>query len=63
MHIYARAEFIDSKEIIITGGNGVGRVTKKGLGIEIGESAINKTTRNMISNEVRKVIGEDKRPI
>lgn len=60
MHIYARAEFIDSKEIIITGGNGVGRVTKKGLGIEIGESAINKTPRNMINNEVRKVIGEDK---
>ena len=60
MHIYARAEFIDSKEIIITGGNGVGRVTKKGLGIEIGESAINQTPRNMINNEVRKVIGEDK---
>ncbi|GAA0866184.1 cobalt-precorrin-5B (C(1))-methyltransferase CbiD [Paraclostridium tenue] len=60
MHIYARAEFIDSKEIIITGGNGVGRVTKKGLGIEIGESAINKTPRNMINNEVRKVIGEGK---
>lgn len=60
IHIYARAEFIDSKEIIITGGNGVGRVTKKGLGIEIGESAINKTPRNMINNEVRKVIGEDK---
>ncbi|MFR9069103.1 MAG: cobalt-precorrin-5B (C(1))-methyltransferase CbiD [Paraclostridium sp.] len=60
MHIYARAEFIDSKEIIITGGNGVGRVTKKGVGIEIGESAINKTPRNMINNEVRKVIGEDK---
>ena len=60
MHIYARAEFIDSKEIIITGGNGVGIVTKKGLGIEIGESAINKTPRNMINNEVRKVIGEDK---
>lgn len=60
MHIYARAEFIDSKEIIITGGNGVGRITKKGLGIEIGESAINKTPRNMINNEVRKVIGEDK---
>lgn len=60
MYIYARVEFIDSKEIIITGGNGVGRVTKKGLGIEIGESAINKTPRSMINNEVRKVIGQDK---
>ena len=60
MYIYARVEFIDSKEIIITGGTGVGKVTKKGLGIEIGESAINKTPRDMINSEVRKVIGENK---
>ncbi len=60
MHIYARVEFIESKNIVITGGTGVGRVTKKGLGIEIGEFAINKTPRSMINSEVRKVIGKDK---
>ncbi len=60
MHIYARVEFIESKEIVVTGGTGVGRVTKKGLGIAIGESAINKTPRAMINSEVRKVIGNDK---
>ncbi|WP_250673835.1 cobalt-precorrin-5B (C(1))-methyltransferase CbiD [Paraclostridium ghonii] len=60
MHIYARAEFIDSNDIIIDGGIGIGRVTKKGLGIEIGKAAINKTPISMIKSEVRKVIGNSK---
>lgn len=60
MHIYAKAELIDSNEIIIDGGIGIGRVTKKGLGIEIGKAAINKTPISMIQNEVRKVIGDTK---
>lgn len=60
MDIYARVEFIDSDDILITGGIGVGKVTKKGLGIDIGQSAINKTPRSMIYQEVRKVLGEDK---
>ncbi|MGG2469282.1 cobalt-precorrin-5B (C(1))-methyltransferase CbiD [Paraclostridium bifermentans] len=60
MHIYAKAELIDSDEIIIDGGIGIGRVTKKGLGIEIGKAAINKTPISMIQSEVRKVIGDTK---
>lgn len=60
MHIYARAERIDSNEIIVDGGFGIGRVTKKGLGIEIGKAAINKTPTSMMKNEVRKVIGDSK---
>lgn len=60
MHIYAKAELIDCNEIIIDGGIGIGRVTKKGLGIEIGKSAINKTPISMIQSEVRKVIGDTK---
>lgn len=60
MHIYARAERIDSNDIIVDGGFGIGRVTKKGLGIEIGKAAINKTPTSMIKNEVRKVIGDSK---
>lgn len=59
MDIYARAEFIDSTEIIITGGLGVGTITKKGLGLDIGQSAINKTPRTMILKEVRNVVGEN----
>ncbi|WP_278681851.1 cobalt-precorrin-5B (C(1))-methyltransferase CbiD [Paraclostridium bifermentans] len=60
MHIYAKAELIDCNEIIIAGGIGIGRVTKKGLGIEIGKAAINKTPISMIQSEVRKVIGDTK---
>ena len=60
MDIYAKVEFIDGNEIIIDGGIGIGRVTKKGLGIEIGKAAINKTPISMIKNEVRKVIGSSK---
>ncbi|MBS6509904.1 MAG: cobalt-precorrin-5B (C(1))-methyltransferase [Paraclostridium bifermentans] len=60
IHIYAKAELIDSNEIIIDGGIGIGRVTKKGLGIEIGKAAINKTPISMIQSEVRKVIGDTK---
>lgn len=60
MHIYAKAELIDCNEIIIYGGIGIGRVTKKGLGIEIGKAAINKTPISMIQSEVRKVIGDSK---
>ncbi|WP_025162094.1 cobalt-precorrin-5B (C(1))-methyltransferase CbiD [Paraclostridium bifermentans] len=60
IHIYAKAELIDCNEIIIDGGIGIGRVTKKGLGIEIGKAAINKTPISMIQSEVRKVIGDTK---
>lgn len=60
MHIYAKAELIDCNEIIIDGGIGIGRVTKKGLGIEIGKAAINKTPISMIQSEVRKIIGDTK---
>lgn len=60
MHIYAKAELIDCNEIIIDGGIGIGRVTKKGLGLEIGKAAINKTPISMIQSEVRKVIGDTK---
>jgi cobalt-precorrin-5B (C1)-methyltransferase len=42
-------------EIEIDGGEGVGRVTKPGLGLEIGSAAINPTPKKMILENVRKV--------
>ena len=45
-------------EIKIDGGDGVGRVTKPGLGLEIGSAAINPTPKKMILENVREVAGE-----
>ena len=56
--------FVDIKltnkigEIEIDGGEGVGRVTKPGLGLEIGSAAINPTPKKMIIENVREV-GEE----
>ncbi len=43
-------------EILIDGGQGVGRVTKKGLAVEVGQAAINPVPRKTITKEVRKVL-------
>lgn len=53
--IYARVEKIDSPEIIIDGGNGVGRVTAKGLQCKVGEAAINPVPRKMIDFNLRNI--------
>src|SRR5919197_5184364 len=42
-------------KIVIDGGVGVGRVTKPGLGLEIGKAAINQTPTKMIEQAVREV--------
>src|SRR5207245_10971793 len=45
-------------QIEIDGGEGVGRVTKPGLGLEIGSAAINPTTKKMITENIQE-IGRD----
>ncbi|MDQ3727116.1 MAG: cobalt-precorrin-5B (C(1))-methyltransferase [Thermoproteota archaeon] len=42
-------------DINIDGGKGVGRVTKPGLGLEIGTAAINPTPKKMLEQAVREV--------
>ena len=63
MDIFAKAEMIDrqneGEDIFVTGGIGVGTVTKKGLKVEVGKSAINPVPMNMIKTEIRKVLGTD----
>lgn len=44
--------------INIEGGKGVGRVTKPGLGLEIGKAAINPTPMKMLEQAVRQVASE-----
>lgn len=53
--IYAKAEALNQAgEVIITGGRGVGRVTRTGLQLEVGECAINPHPRQMIEDAVRQ---------
>lgn len=57
MLIYAQVRLNDGGNITITGGEGVGIVSRKGIGLPLGEAAINKTPRQTIEAAVREVIG------
>lgn len=46
----------DEGEVVITAGEGVGKVTKPGLQIPVGEYAINPVPRKMISQNVKKYL-------
>ena len=52
--VYASVRKTPESGIHIDGGEGVGRVTKKGLEQPVGAAAINSTPRAMIESEVRK---------
>lgn len=58
MLIYSSVRKIKEKKIIIDGGIGIGRVTKKGLDQEVGFAAINSTPRKIINEELTKIINE-----
>ncbi|TCL02568.1 MULTISPECIES: cobalt-precorrin-5B (C(1))-methyltransferase CbiD [Sodalis] len=57
MLIFARVSLRGDPAIVIDGGAGVGRVTRNGIGLDIGQAAINKTPRQTIEAAVREVIG------
>lgn len=48
----------DGSDIEIAGGEGVGRVTLPGLGIAVGEAAINPAPRKMIVDNIRSIYPE-----
>ncbi len=56
--IYATLSLIydGKKEVIIDGGNGVGRITRPGLDQPVGNAAINSVPRTMITEAVRDVM-------
>jgi cobalt-precorrin-5B (C1)-methyltransferase len=61
--IWSTVSFNNNKnnagQIIIEGGKGVGRVTKPGLGLEIGKAAINPTPMKMLERAVRQVASDE----
>lgn len=56
-HITVDARLIPGHdgEVLIEGGDGVGRVTRRGLGLEVGTAAINPVPRKNIEDNVRAV--------
>lgn len=52
--IFATVEKQEAEGIVIDGGEGVGRVTRKGLDQPVGAAAINHVPRAMIEEEVKK---------
>lgn len=59
MLIYAKIALIINENIItITGGEGIGKVTKPGLNQAVGNSAINSVPRSMIAKELQNVKDE-----
>lgn len=58
--ISAEVKFSQKKGITIKGGEGVGKATKPGLAISVGEHAINPTPRRMIIEEAEKFLSEER---
>ncbi|WHY58960.1 cobalt-precorrin-5B (C(1))-methyltransferase [Peribacillus simplex] len=59
-HIIATVSWSDAPGIILDGGIGVGRVTKPGLPVPVGEAAINPVPRKMILTTVKQTLEEFK---
>lgn len=55
VHITAKVSRIRDPQIIIDGGAGVGRVTKRGLDQPVGAAAINSVPRQMIASNLREI--------
>ena len=58
LEIFSRVRKTGEAKIVLDGGSGVGRVTKKGLEQPVGNAAINKIPRSMILKAVEDVCSE-----
>lgn len=56
--IVSSVHWLDEPGIVLDGGIGVGRVTKPGLAIPVGEAAINPVPRKMIHDTVQQIMDE-----
>lgn len=57
--IFASAKRDSSGEIKLVAGEGIGKVTKPGLAVEVGKPAINPVPEKMILQAIREVLPED----
>ncbi|HBG06155.1 MAG: cobalamin biosynthesis protein CbiD [Geobacteraceae bacterium GWC2_58_44] len=55
VHATAKVDFFTRHRIVIEGGVGIGRVTKPGLAVPVGEWAINPVPRRMIMEVIKEV--------
>ena len=62
-HLTARVSWKDEPGLDLDRGEGVGLVTKPGLGLVVGGPAINETPRRMISYSVREVLDPQERGV
>ncbi|MNM11706.1 cobalt-precorrin-6A synthase [compost metagenome] len=56
--VAATAKWVEGTGLELDGGPGVGRVTKPGLPVPVGEAAINPVPRRMIRREVQEILDE-----
>ncbi|KNY28013.1 cobalt-precorrin-5B (C(1))-methyltransferase CbiD [Pseudobacteroides cellulosolvens] len=54
--VYAEARYSSAGGIVVRAGEGIGKVTLRGLKVEVGQPAINPVPMRMIMEEVEKVI-------
>ena len=62
-HLTARVSWREELGIELDGGEGVGLVTRPGLGLAVGGPAINETPRRMISYSVREALDPQERGV
>ena len=62
-HLTARVSWLERQGLELDRGDGVGSVTKPGLGLPVGGPAINTVPRRMISYSVEEVLDPDERGV
>jgi cobalt-precorrin-5B (C1)-methyltransferase len=62
-HLTARVSWLERQGLELDQGDGVGSVTKPGLGLPVGGPAINAVPRRMISYSVEEVLDPDERGV
>ncbi len=55
IHVFLKADFFCANRVVVQGGAGIGRATKPGLAVAVGDWAINPVPHRMITEAVKEV--------